>query len=172
MKYDVVVIGGGTAGCAAAYTSGKLGLKTLLLEKGIHLGGTITSGLVVPVMKSGDNQINTEFYSTLIEELNKIGGQITYQDNPGWFNHELTKIILDEMMQEANVDVRFNSEILAISNSTNSINSITINNTLSVYNEQIYGDNNLQSTGDILSVPIEAKYYIDATGDLNFSKKN
>ena len=38
MKYDVVVIGGGTAGCAAAYTSGKLGLKTLLLEKGIHLG--------------------------------------------------------------------------------------------------------------------------------------
>ena len=51
-----------------------------------------------------------------------------------------------------------------------SINSITINNTLSVYNEQIYGDNNLQSTGDILSVPIEAKYYIDATGDLNFSK--
>ena len=69
-------------------------------------------------MKSGDNQINTEFYSTLIEELNKIGGQITYQDNPGWFNHELTKIILDEMMQEANVDVRFNSEILAISNST------------------------------------------------------
>ncbi len=171
MKYDVVVIGGGTAGCAAAYTSGKLGLKTLLLEKGIHLGGTITSGLVVPVMKSGDNQINTEFYSTLIEKLNKIGGQITYQDNPGWFNHELTKIILDEMMQEANVDVRFNSEILAISNSTNSINSITINNTLSVYNEQIYGDNILQSTGEILSVPIEAKYYIDATGDLNFSKK-
>ena len=171
MKYDVVVIGGGTAGqCGGIYKAGKLGLKTLLLEKGISSGGTITSGLVEPVMKSGDNQINTEFYSTLIEELNKIGGQITYQDNPGWFNHELTKIILDEMMQEANVDVRFNSEILATSNSTNSINSITINNTLSVYNEQIYGDNNLQSTGDILSVPIVAKYYIDATGDLNFQK--
>ena len=28
-KYDVVIIGGGTAGCAAAYTAGKLGLKTL-----------------------------------------------------------------------------------------------------------------------------------------------
>ena len=42
-KYDVVIIGGGTAGCAAAYTAGKLGLKTLLIEKNIHLGGTITS---------------------------------------------------------------------------------------------------------------------------------
>ena len=35
-KYDVIVIGGGTAGCAAAYTAGKLGLKSLLIEKNIH----------------------------------------------------------------------------------------------------------------------------------------
>ena len=93
-KYDVVIIGGGTAGCAAAYISGKLGLKTLLLEKGIHLGGTITSGLVIPVMNNGKNQINTEFYTTLINELKKVGGQVTYQNNPGWFNPELTKIVL------------------------------------------------------------------------------
>lgn len=33
MIYDVVVVGGGTAGCAAAYTAGKLGLKTLIIEK-------------------------------------------------------------------------------------------------------------------------------------------
>ena len=32
MIYDVVVVGGGTAGCAAAYIAGKLGLKTLLIE--------------------------------------------------------------------------------------------------------------------------------------------
>ena len=45
-NYDLIVVGGGTAGCAAAYTAGKLGLKTLLIEKNIHLGGTITSALV------------------------------------------------------------------------------------------------------------------------------
>ena len=72
-KYDLIVVGGGTAGCAAAYTAGKLGLKTLIIEKNIHLGGTITSGLVVPAMKSSDNQINTDFYNDLIEELQKIG---------------------------------------------------------------------------------------------------
>ena len=77
-KYDVVIIGGGTAGCAAAYTAGKLGLKTLLIEKNIHLGGTITSGLVIPVMKSGNNQINTDFKNALIDECHRLGGQTTY----------------------------------------------------------------------------------------------
>ena len=79
MIYDVVVVGGGTAGCAAAYIAGKLGLKTLLIEKNIHLGGTITSGLVIPVMKSGNSQINTEFRDALIDECKKLGGQTTYQ---------------------------------------------------------------------------------------------
>jgi len=96
MMYDVVVIGGGTAGCAAAYIAGKLGLKTILIEKNIHLGGTISSGLVIPVMQSGNNQINTEFYNDLITEMQILGGQTTYQNNPGWFNHELIKIALND----------------------------------------------------------------------------
>ena len=36
-KYDVVIIGGGTAGCAVAFMAGMSGLKVLLLEKNIHL---------------------------------------------------------------------------------------------------------------------------------------
>ena len=67
-KYDIVVVGGGTAGCAAAYTAGKSGFKTLLVEKNAHLGGSITSGLVVPAMKAGKNQINTDFFNILCEE--------------------------------------------------------------------------------------------------------
>ena len=54
--YDLVVIGGGPAGCAAAYMAGKLGFKTLLVEKSAHLGGAMTSGLVVPAMKSSDRK--------------------------------------------------------------------------------------------------------------------
>ena len=32
MKYDVIVVGGGTAGVSCAYTAAKLGLKTLIVE--------------------------------------------------------------------------------------------------------------------------------------------
>lgn len=170
--YDVVVIGGGTAGCAAAYMCAKLGLKTLLLEKGIHLGGDITSGLVVPAMKSGENQINTEFYNALVNELKATGGQVTYQNNSGWFNPELTKIVLDKMMKDVNVEVLFNAQPINIKFDNNRIVSIQVNNSiLSAYNNTIDTDKIMDFGAEVLSVSIEAKYYIDATGNGDFSKQ-
>ena len=165
MKYDVIVIGGGTAGCAAAYTAGRLGLKTLLIEKNIHLGGTITSALVVPAMKSGEHQINTDFYNDLIAELHSIGGQATYLNNPGWFNPELTKIALDSLMTKAGVEVYFDTHIRDVKLDGHKIKSIVISKEmLSVYNETIEQDNKT------LSVSIDAKYIIDATGNCEIGK--
>ena len=152
MKYDVIVVGGGTAGCACAYTLGKLGLKTLIIEKNSYLGGTMTSALVTPAMKtvSGDN---TQFYKELTKRLSKLGGQATYSDgNPGWFNPELMKIVLDEMMGHAKVDVIFDSEIDEVICDKNHIKSVKINS-------------------EILSVYIETNSVVDSTGDCNFAKK-
>lgn len=47
MSYDVIVAGGGTAGCAAAIAAARQGAHTLLLERNGVLGGTATSGLMV-----------------------------------------------------------------------------------------------------------------------------
>lgn len=164
-KYDLIVVGGGTAGCAAAYTAGKLGLKTLIIEKSIHLGGTITSGLVVPAMKSSKNQINTDFYNDLINELRTIGGQVTYQNNPGWFNPELMKIALDSLMAKANVDTYFDTHITAIELDNREIKNITISKEiLSVYNDKI------QQSKKTLSEPIETRYVVDATGNCEIGK--
>jgi flavin-dependent dehydrogenase len=110
-NYDVIVIGGGTAGCSAAYNASKHGLKTLLIEKSGCLGGSMTNGLVVPVMQTGANSLNTDFYKKLIAEMHKLGGQITYQNNQGWFNPELLKICLDKILIEAGVKILFNTEI-------------------------------------------------------------
>ena len=41
---DVLVVGGGTAGAIAAIQAGRLGAKTLLMERGAQLGGTMTTG--------------------------------------------------------------------------------------------------------------------------------
>ena len=51
-SYDVVIAGGGTAGCSAAYNLGKSGKKVLIIEKNIHLGGTMTSAFVSPMMNT------------------------------------------------------------------------------------------------------------------------
>lgn len=164
-KYDVIVVGGGTAGCAAAYTAGKLGLKTLLIEKNIHLGGTITSALVVPAMKSGEHQINTDFYNDLITELHNIGGQATYQNNPGWFNPELTKIALDNLMVKANVEVFFDTHIRDIVIENREVKAVIISKEmLSVCNDKIEEQNKN------LLVSIETRYIIDATGNCEIGK--
>lgn len=169
--YDIIVIGGGTAGCAAAYTAGIADKKVLLIEKNIHLGGSITSGLVVPAMKCGKHQINTAFFEALISELHSMGGQITYQDNPGWFNPELTKIALDNLLSKANVDMLFNTEVASVTIDNRKIKSITLNNKiLSEYNKSLYSDNIFNFNNTLLP-SIYATYYVDATGNCDFAKK-
>lgn len=41
LSYDVVIIGGGPAGMAAALASRKHGAKTLILERDVRLGGIL-----------------------------------------------------------------------------------------------------------------------------------
>ncbi len=162
-KYDIVIAGGGTAGVSCAYTAAKLGLKTLLIEKNTFLGGSITSALVIPAMKTSANAINTDFFNELYKNLFELGGAITYSDgNRGWFNPELTKIVLDKMMSDVNVDVLFETHITNI----NSIN----NKILSVYIDKI-DDNNTNGKQPALSEPIETRYLVDATGDAKICQK-
>ncbi len=158
-KYDLIIAGGGTAGCACAYTAGKLGLKVLLIEKNSFLGGSITSSLVIPAMKTSENAINTEFFNKLYSELETLGGAITYIDgNKGWFNPELTKIILDKLMLEAHVDVLFESNIQKIEENLSSYIVTIVNDKIVVLNE-------------LLLSPIETKYLVDATGDAKICQK-
>ena len=41
-QYDVAVVGGGSAGTAAAIAAARCGARTVLLEKGSCLGGAAT----------------------------------------------------------------------------------------------------------------------------------
>ena len=172
IKYDVLIIGGGTAGCACAWNCARLGLKTLLLEKENYLGGTITGGLVIPVMKSGQNQINTDFYKFLIKKMREQNAQITYQNNPGWFNPEVLKQTLHNILYNEGVDIIYNSKIEDIETSMSHIKNITIpSNLLSVNITSIHTNNISIQNNKTLSVCIAANYFVDSTGNLFFSKK-
>lgn len=41
---DILIVGGGTSGVIAAIQAARLGQKTILIESGSQLGGTITTG--------------------------------------------------------------------------------------------------------------------------------
>ena len=158
-KYDLIIAGGGTAGCACAYTAAKLGLNVLIIEKNSYLGGSITSSLVVPAMKTSQNSINSDFFNILYNELKNINGAITYCDgNKGWFNPELVKIVLDKLLLNAGVDILFESSIEKIEEN------------LFDYNVTIYTDNNILES-NILSEHIATRYLVDATGDAKICQK-
>lgn len=151
-KYDVVIVGGGTSGSAAAYMCGKLGLKTLVVEKAIHLGGTITSAFVTPAMKTNDLNINNEFFNDLISYAQKYNAQHAYSDgNKGWFNPELLKIVLDEMLTSVNCDILYNTEFISAKRASDSKFLIELKHIM-------------------LSIHIEANYIVDATGDCFVAK--
>jgi hypothetical protein len=51
---DVLVVGGGPAGTAAAVAAARLGARTILLERHNHLGGLSTGGLVIWIDRMTD----------------------------------------------------------------------------------------------------------------------
>lgn len=192
--YDVVVVGGGTAGVAAAYTAAKNGLKTLLVEKKIHLGGSITSGLVLPVMNSGKSDINRDFFDKLAEEMAKYGAQIDFEGNKGWFDPEILKIVLDKLLTSVGVEIRFLTSVYGVEFDfhknikklflqqellSECINKLYSNNSdclrdvepkmLLEYLDKIDSDN-ISGENKRLLEPIETRYVIDATGNCDVGK--
>jgi FAD dependent oxidoreductase len=71
---DVLVIGGGPAGTAAAIAASKLGADVMLVERYNHLGGLSTGGLVIWIDRMTDwsgRQVIAGFASELLDRLPK-----------------------------------------------------------------------------------------------------
>ena len=70
-KYDVVVCGGGTAGCVAAIAAARKGAKTLLIERSFTVGGMLTVG-EAGITKFTEHCKNSEVYKhEVVETLAK-----------------------------------------------------------------------------------------------------
>ena len=103
-EYDAIVVGAGPAGCGAALALGRSGMKTLLIEKFNCLGGAWTTGFMNPFF---DCHAKTGIVHELVSELkaaNQFGG---FWDIS--FNYEYMKVILERKMQQANVEVLYNT---------------------------------------------------------------
>ena len=70
-NYDVVVVGGGTAGIAAALAAARTGVKTALIESAYILGGLATAGMVTFYLPLCDGMGN-QLCHGISEELLKL----------------------------------------------------------------------------------------------------
>jgi hypothetical protein len=170
---DVAVIGGGTAGFAAAVAAARNGAKTLLIERYDCLGGTLTGGLVGVIisefrMHKGRKSIypketNFEGEQTIKGIANELanrlicsGGAYGEKDRipvSVCTNTEALKQMMDEMCVESGVNLWFGSTFLEANHEGGRLNSITVQN----------------KSGRHM---IKAKVFIDSSGDGDVSEKS
>ncbi|MGH7729266.1 MAG: FAD-dependent oxidoreductase [Vulcanimicrobiaceae bacterium] len=111
-SFDVLVLGGGNAGSAAAIAAARGGARTLLVERYGFLGGTATAAMVGPWMTfhSGGERIVGGIAQEIVERLVASGGSPGHvPDASGYvatitpFDVEAHKALLFEMTEEAGV---------------------------------------------------------------------
>lgn len=149
---DVCVCGGGPSGTAAAVNSARNGAKTLLIERGIALGGLGVLGCVYPFMQTHAPNSDTPY---LVELKNRLRGKgiepfdgVTGQT---WHNPEILAEIHDEMCAEAGAEILYQTVV---------VDSLTSGGKISVVI--------IQTIAGLAAV--KAKIFIDATGDAYLSR--
>jgi glycine/D-amino acid oxidase-like deaminating enzyme len=111
-EYDVVVCGGGPAGCAAAISAARRGAKTLLIEKEGYLGGTAVMSLVGVVLSTNgvDFQGVWHEWARTLKARRGIAEMIrSPRGSSVWFrtsvDPEMVKWAWDKLAAEAGVEL-------------------------------------------------------------------
>lgn len=166
---DVLVAGGGTAGCLAALAAARNGAKTLLVERYGYLGGMMTAGnagLTMYMKFSGrkdeheadqaalatspeDVQIAGGITKELADRLIASGTGIGNTNQAGSYiftSSEDFKRLLFQMMKEAGVSLRLHSWVVDVVQENGTIQGVVVES----------------KSGRQL---IPARQFIDATGD-------
>ncbi len=144
-QHDVVVVGGGTAGVAAAVAASRNGADTLLIERYGFLGGTMTAGLVNPFMTfhAGKEQIIHGIFQEIIDRLKRLGG---YDEETKAFDVEAMKIVLDQLVVEAGVKLLLHTCAVGVVMQGNTIKGVEIHNKSG--KSVVFGKVIVDATGD------------------------
>ena len=147
-EYDVIVVGGGPSGCAAAIASARQGAKTLIIECGSALGGMATLGMVSKWAPFTDRE--KVIYESIPREIMiRYKKRVGYADDAwNWVTiiPEQLKIVYDEMVTESGAEVLFDSRVCHCVTKDGMIDSVLVSNKSGL-------------------TPCRAKTYVDATGD-------
>lgn len=159
-KYDVVVVGGGTAGVSAAVGAAKSGAKTLLIERNAYLGGEATHSGVSAFcgfFSCGENPIKVVagVGELVLNEMESLGPTIDYIISATGnrninFQPEYLKCALDSLLAKEDVTCLLHAQVIRANVRNQSIQYIEC-----VDDEGIF--------------TVESSAFVDASGDANLA---
>ncbi len=149
---DVCVCGGGPSGTAAAINAARNGMKVVLIERSIALGGLATLGCVYPFMDTHAPNSDTPYVAEIKSRLREKGIEpfdgVTQQT---WHNPETLTLIYDEMCEDAGVNILYETVLVDALTSGKKITTCIV-----------------QTIAGLAAV--HAKTFIDSTGDAYLSR--
>lgn len=152
IKKDIVVIGGGPGGLAAAVTAARAGKSVLLAERNGYLGGQLGSGLpFLAFLDWKKRQVIGGFAQEFVDRLAKVQGTYGHTYCPFHLSTTLihpfySRIIAFQMVKEAGVEILLHSELTDVMVTDGRIQSVTV-------------------TGKGFHIEVQADIFIDGTGD-------
>lgn len=146
--YDVIVVGSGPAGIAAAISAGKNGAKTLLIESLGRVGGISTSGM----MSHFTGRCGSKLYLEILDRA-KEKNYFFPELKKKYIDPELLTLTYIEMLEEANVDIMLYTTFCDVVMDENTVTGILCHN-----------KNGFCKYG--------AKVVIDASGDGDVAEKS
>ncbi|HPO91027.1 MAG TPA: FAD-dependent oxidoreductase [Victivallales bacterium] len=156
-NYDVIIVGGGTAGVVAAIQSARAGAKTLLIEKTSRLGGTIVNaGIAAPgvFFAWGKQIISGIAWELVTKTISRMGKNAPDISNPKqWhlvINPYIFASVCDEVLIESSAELLLHSMPAEL-----------------VYSDNIWRLTVCTKTG---LKNFNAKVLIDCTGDANLAE--
>lgn len=150
-NYDVIVVGGGFAGVAAAISAARGGAGVLLCERTGALGGAASNCLVNPFMRNWTTvdgkrlDLSAGIFLQILDEMERRGAM--WKET---FLEEELKIVLEEMAQEAGVTLLYHAELYDVKRLNGRISELVFS-----------------TRGGTLTVT--GRQFIDATGDAQLS---
>lgn len=128
---EVLVVGGGCAGLAAAVCAARRGHRTLLVDRAYCLGGTATNGMVGPFMTCSDPEGKQEiikgFFREFVERMIAAGGALdpmsirNGDEYSAWhihghqnitpFNIDTYKIVAEDLCRENSVELLYGTTV-------------------------------------------------------------
>jgi len=153
--YDVIVVGGGFSGVAAAVAAARRGQKTLLLERGNALGGAAAHNLVNPFMPYWTVEENGEKTHLSRGIFREICDALKAENalnlhNEMVFDEEILKLFLNRFVIGNGVELLLDTTLISAAVEGAKITEITA-----------------FSAGK--QFPLKASVFVDATGDAELS---
>jgi glycine/D-amino acid oxidase-like deaminating enzyme len=144
LQKHIVIIGGGSAGVAAAVSAAQSGLQVALIERNPYLGGKATAaevGTICGLYAFSKNEISQYvaegFVKEFAEELKTRSHTQPLHNTIGMhylpYDIEAYKNLCGSLLMKHNVTVLLNSTITAIEEKNNTIQSITVTNGSNLY---------------------------------------